>query len=308
MTDRDDLAIPDAHSGDAGPVGIVARVVAVLRALAEAEGSVAIKQLAARLDLPPSTLHRILDQLSAAGMIERAPRRRYRTSAEFAHIGALAARRAGVLRLAGPALQQVAAATGETALLGVLLPRTLSMMFVDKADALRPVCYPIRLHQPRSMLWGATGLCILAWLDAGQVARVLARRERSPIDRSPGPDPQHLADRLARIRARGYAITFSEQTSGAVGIAAPVFGPDGRVVGDLCITVPDARFSAAHEPGFASVLKVQAAQLSRTLAAMHPAAIPEAETDPPPASAGPLDFHATRSRARRRLARGINAL
>jgi DNA-binding IclR family transcriptional regulator len=257
-------AVAEDAAGAAG-VGVVSRVVGLLRSLAEAQGSVSIKDLSAELGLAPSTLHRLLDQLIGAGMIERAPHRRYRVSAEFSRVGALAARKAGVLRLARPVLEEVAQETAETCMLGMLLPQTLTMMFVDKAPAAQPVPYEIRMHRNRSLLWGATGLCMLAWLDPPELESVLARGELSPVDGNGPPDGAVLAERLAGIRARGYALTRGEQTRGAVGIAAPVFGARGRIVADLCITLPQTRFHARDEARFASLLKDRAAQLSRVV-------------------------------------------
>ncbi|WP_170985257.1 IclR family transcriptional regulator [Roseomonas sp. AR75] len=249
-------------------MSVVARVVGLLRSMAEAQGSASIKELSEALGLAPSTLHRLLDQLIEAGMIERAPQRRYRVSAEFSRIGALAARKAGVLRLARPVLEDVAQETAETCMLGVLLPQTLTMMFVDMAPAARPVPYEIRMHRNRSLLWGATGLCMLAWLGPRALSDILARGEPSPVDGQVPPDRAALAERLARFRARGYAITRGEQTKGAVGIAAPVFGARGRVVADLCITLPQARFSAGDEARFAGLLKDRAARLSRVMGSL----------------------------------------
>ncbi len=262
---------PRGRADDQAAGGVVARVVCLLRAVAQAEGSISIKQLGAEVGLAPSTVHRLLDHLASAEMVERAPHRRYRVSGEFSRIGALAARRAGVLRLAEPSLRQVSDMTGETALLGVLLPQTLRMIFVDKANAATPVQYPIGMHRTRSLLWGATGLCLLAWLGDEEIARVLNRRERSPVSSAPAPNQRVLAARLAEIRARGYAITFGEQTVGAVGIAAPVFGPDRRIVADLCMTVPQTRFARGDEARFAGLLTSRAAQLSRMLGFQPPA-------------------------------------
>ncbi|WP_144183394.1 IclR family transcriptional regulator domain-containing protein [Elioraea rosea] len=126
------------------------------------------------------------------------------------------------------------------------------------------------MHRNRSLLWGATGLCLLAWLGEAEIARVLNRRERSPVSDAPGPTLRVLGDRLARIRERGYAITFGEQTIGAVGIAAPVFGADRRIVADLCMTVPKERFSRSDEARFAELLMSRAGQLSRMLGFQPP--------------------------------------
>lgn len=255
-------------AGGAAGVSVVSRVIGLLRSLAEAQGSVSIKDLSDELGLAPSTLHRLLDQLIEAGMIERAPHRRYRVSAEFSRVGALAARKMGVLRLARPVLEDVARETAETCMLGMLLPQTLTMMFVDKAPAARPVPYAIHMHRNRSLLWGATGLCMLAWLGPKELEDVLARGEPSPVDGNSPPEGAVLAERLARIRARGYAITRGEQTTGALGMAAPVFGARGQIVADLCITLPQARFGAGDEPRFARLLKERAAQLSRVVGSL----------------------------------------
>jgi DNA-binding IclR family transcriptional regulator len=126
------------------------------------------------------------------------------------------------------------------------------------------------MHRNRSLLWGATGLCMLAWLGPQELEDVLARGELSPVDGNSPPDGAVLAGRLARIRARGYAITFGEQTTGAVGMAAPVFGARGRIVADLCITLPQVRFGAGDEPRFAHLLKERAAQLSRVFGSLTP--------------------------------------
>jgi DNA-binding IclR family transcriptional regulator len=251
-----------AEEAGAG-ISVVSRVVAVLRAFAEGGNSVSIKDLSEQLGLAPSTLHRLLDQLVAAGLIDRTSARRYRVSNEFSRIGALAARKSGVLRLARPVIQEVTQRTTETCMLGMLLPQTLTMMFVDKTTSPLPMPYPIRMHQTRSLLWGATGLCLLAWLSPSQVERVLGRGERSPVDGQTPPDEKALKERLATIRAQGYAMTRGEQTHGAVGMAAPVFGANRTIIGDLCITLPQSRFSAADESRFASLLMQRARELSR---------------------------------------------
>jgi DNA-binding IclR family transcriptional regulator len=261
------------ETGGTAAVGVVSRVVGLLRSFAEAGGSVSIKQLSGELGLAPSTLHRLLEQLVEAGMIERAPHRRYRVGAEFSRIGALAARKAGVLRLARPVLEDVARETAETCMLGMLLPQTLTMMFVDKVPAAQPLPYEVRVHRTRSLLWGATGLCILAWLGQQELEDVLRRGELSPVNGRSPPQGVVLAERLARIRARGFAITRGEQTRGAVGMAAPVFGAYGRIVADLCITVPQARFHAGDEAAFARLLTERAAQLSCVTGSL-PASLP----------------------------------
>lgn len=268
------MPLPLGRSGSCEPAetGVVSRVVAVLRAIAEAGQPVSVKELAETLDLAPSTVHRLLDQLSQAGMVARAPLRRYRASVEFSRLGTLVSKRTGVLHLARPAMEAVARETRETCLLGMLLPGSVRGILVDKQDAQAPVPYVISMRSNRSLLWGATGLGMLAWLDRREIIRALGQGDASPLDGSPPPGEMALMARLAGIRARGYAITHGERTRGAVGMAAPIFSADRRVIGDLCLSVPQVRFDARREADYAGLLVQEAARLSQVLSRAEPVA------------------------------------
>ena len=75
--------------------------------------------------------------------------------------------------------------------------------------------------------------------------------------------PQHVAAGIGRIE--GYAASRGEKIPGAVGLGVPVLMTGGKVVGSLCLTIPQMRFEAAQEPALTDLLKQQAALLSRAL-------------------------------------------
>jgi DNA-binding IclR family transcriptional regulator len=52
---------------------------------------------------------------------------------------------------------------------------------------------------------------------------------------------------------------------GAVGMGAPIFDHSGRVIGGLCITIPEVRYSALLEKPLSDLLKAQAHKLSTAL-------------------------------------------
>lgn len=98
------------------------RIIAMLRLFAEGGDTFSIHEIAQRLDLAPSSVHRLLAGLVDENIVERAAKRRYCVGREFGRIGALVARKIDVRRLARPMLQTILAATGETAMLGIMLP------------------------------------------------------------------------------------------------------------------------------------------------------------------------------------------
>jgi len=60
-------------------------------------------------------------------------------------------------------------------------------------------------------------------------------------------DPELLDAELMRVRQLGYAVTHGQRVVGAVGIAAPIWGPTGRVLGSIVVTVPEQRFQPSLE-------------------------------------------------------------
>ena len=67
------------------------------------------------------------------------------------------------------------------------------------------------------------------------------------------------------MRDRGYAFSREERRLGGVGIAAPVFGPGGKVVGEVGVSVPTQRFRAPDETRLAVLVKECAAAVTTAL-------------------------------------------
>jgi DNA-binding IclR family transcriptional regulator len=136
-------------------------------------------------------------------------------------------------------------------------------MAVCKIDALNPLRYSVDLFQPMSIMWGATGRSVLAFLPESVVAELIEEAEPSPATGAPLPPAPKMMAELAQIRDRGYAITHGQKITDAVGIAAPVFAAGCQPVGSLCVTIPKYRFQPKMEPKIASVLVREADNLSK---------------------------------------------
>jgi DNA-binding IclR family transcriptional regulator len=62
-------------------------------------------------------------------------------------------------------------------------------------------------------------------------------------------------------------VSLGQRTEGAVALAAPVRDADDRVVGTVCLTLPDNRFQVADESRLAAVLTAAATEASAVLRA-----------------------------------------
>lgn len=245
--------------------GLTARIIGVLRAFAEGETVLSVKQLSARLSLPPSTVHRLLDQLLTLGIVDRAPQRRYRVGTELFRIGSLLGHKLPIVEVARPLMQEVVQRCNETCTLSLYLPATRQRLLAAKIDPTHPLRLKLRMHEHQSPLWGAAGRAILAFLPDPEVKAILAEAPRCPFTGRAPPDVRRLKSALGEVRSKNYAIAYGELLSrGTVAVAAPVFGANG-VLGNLCIIAPVFRAGADCEPHFAGLVMRQAHRLSALL-------------------------------------------
>lgn len=222
--------------------GTIQRSFEILRFVAMAETPVSVSEVSDALDLPMSTCHRLLNALIDEGMLlKHEATRRYAVGPGLHSLAGAVAERTSLLDLARPAMRVLAERTGETVLLGIYVRARQRMMFVGKEDSREPLRYRVTLNVPLSLVWGASGRAILAFLPAAAVKQILSAVEPSPGTGEP-LDRRRLNADLALIRERGWAISQSEKVDGAVGIAAPITAGDQEVVGCLCLTTPAVRF------------------------------------------------------------------
>lgn len=245
--------------------GTVKRVVEVLRFFAE-RGEATLKEMSIALALAPSTCHRLIELLGREGLIEQdSAHRRYRVGVEMFRISAQVQSRNDIRSIAVPFLRELAAACDETCVLSVYLPVEGKIFFAERADSSRALRYQVAMNVPVSVLWGASGRSILAFLDPATVDRIYRSEGRAPGSGEALPPRRALDKDLAAIRKRGYEVTHGQKIAGAVGISAPVFGVDGKVVGSLCVTVPESRIKAKDHARLGAMVMSTARRLSQAI-------------------------------------------
>ncbi|HXF55098.1 MAG TPA: IclR family transcriptional regulator, partial [Hyphomicrobiaceae bacterium] len=217
--------------------GITSRIIGILRAFADGESVMGVKQLSERLELPPSTVHRLLDQLLEHGMVERAPHRRYRIGTEFFRMGCRVESKFRIIELARPIMQKLVDQVGETCSLSIYASNSRQRLMLAKVD--HPD-HPLRYTQPvletRALCFGAAGRAILAHLPAADIEQIYAESPQvSPTGKPLPPYAELLCD-LEKIRADGFAFARGELLStDTAAVAAPFFGQQRRVMGALCV-------------------------------------------------------------------------
>lgn len=223
------------------PIGKTLRA---LSWLAESSASeVGVRQLAAAMKIAPSSAHRILLALSEAGFVRQDGKtQRYMLGGEFLRLAHLAVAKAPLRQAAVEAMRRLVERCNEPALLAVYDDVRREMIFAASVEPAHASQSAIQLNTWIPVRTGASGLAILAFLEDAEIQSVIRRvNVTPPADRIFG-ERDHLQTELATVRRQGYALTRCQLIAGAVGLAAPIFNGNGKVVGDICVTVPEQRF------------------------------------------------------------------
>lgn len=225
----------------------IERALAVLTALTD--GPRGVTEVADRVELPKSTVARLLGTLQSEGVVEQVPGgTRYRLGPRIATLAAGVRSTGTLVGLARPHLEELAAAVGETA--GLSVADGFEVQYIDQVDTSHQVQVRDWTGSSVPMHAVPSGLVLLAGAAPATVDAFLAR----PLERFTDQtmtDPAALRARLVHVRAVGHAWVHGEFAEELNSVAAPVIDPRGTVVAAVHVHGPSYRF-----PGEADEVEV----------------------------------------------------
>lgn len=224
----------------AGPQS-VGRIFAVLDRLAATPSGATLSELATAARAPKTSLVGLLAGLIAEGCLRRDDARRYLIGPRVQGLAVQVLAGRELVLLARPALADLAAKTGETAVLGALATDADLAVYLDKVESTNPIRYAVSIGERRELYCTAMGKMLLAHFDAERRRRYLRTSVRKRWTSTTIVETDKLEVELERIRRDGLARTEEERFVGASGIAAPIFDRDGVLAGAIALAGPTAR-------------------------------------------------------------------
>jgi DNA-binding IclR family transcriptional regulator len=175
-----------------------------------------VSEIARALELPKSTVHRLLQALVRRGLVEQEGGR-YAPGARLVALGLGAQERDPVVGAARPVLDEEARALGETVFL--MAPRSGGLVVLDKAEGAGFLRAAPRLGEAVPLHATAAGKLAFAFapdrfpLEPAALERFT---ERTVVD------PEALRAEVERARKQGWAENHGEWIEGLSVVAAPV--------------------------------------------------------------------------------------
>jgi DNA-binding IclR family transcriptional regulator len=219
----------------------VGTAIALLKCFSAEEHELGVSEIARKLGVAKSTVHRLARTLIADGMLEQnAENEKYRLGITLFGLGALVRRRMNLSSEARQDLFALRNATGETVQLAIL--DGAEIMFVYNLESTQAIRVNSDIGVRKPAFCTASGRAILAFQADEIVATALGA---SLVRRTPKTEvePGRLRKLLGEVRARGFAIEDEESEAGMRAIAAPVRGAGGVVVGSVAVAGPVQRLS-----------------------------------------------------------------
>ncbi len=241
----------------------VARAIELVSFLADRDParSWGVRELSASLSLPVSAIHRTLMTLEEQGWIERGDESgSYRLALNLFRMALALSGEIPLRRAALPAMHEITAACRETTVLGLFDYARLQMCFIAQVDTPYPFRFAVEHHRWAPIHAGASGLSILAFLEREVQEAVLARYGLPSVTNDTITDAAKLRQELETIRQRGYAISKGQRHPGTVGIAAPIIGHNGIVLGNISVLTPVERSSDHGGPDATAALVMKASE------------------------------------------------
>ena len=216
----------------------LSKIFAILETVvAGQDKGVTYSEIVAARNLPKSSVHRILKDLTEIGYLNFNPEtKKYFGSFRLAALGAEIMSQFHLREHIRPFLLSLQRETEHTINLGVLDGRV--GVFVDKLES-RDFGIKLFSEIGKTFPLHCTGLgkSLLAYSTEEIVEQLLAQKLEAVTDRTI-TDPDDFRRELASIRHQGYAVDDQEITRGIMCAAAPVFGFDGKVMCAVSITFP----------------------------------------------------------------------
>lgn len=218
------------------------RAFLVVSAVGDSETPIGLGELARRVKLHKSTVHRLTVVLERHGYIERdAISGNYRLGSKLFELGMRAVAKVEIAVVARPLLQQLVTTTGETAHVGVL--RGAELVSLANVETTWQVRSPATVGCRSAAHTTASGKAILAFTPSWAVDHFLSTTVLKAFTRNTITTAAQFRAALEEARAKGYAVDDEEFEEGLRCVAAPVRDHSEQVIASIGIAGPASRLT-----------------------------------------------------------------
>ena len=241
-------------------IQVLDRMMSLLDALADSDEAQSLKRLSELTDLHPSTAHRILNDMVACRLVERADSGTYRLGLKLLELGNLVKARLSVRDAAQLPMRALHKLTGQTVNLSVR--QGDEIVYIDRAYSERSGMQVVRAIGGRAPLHlTSVGKLFLADDDSVKLKSYVSKTGLNGHTQNSINDLTQLEKELDLVKSLGHARDDEELELGVSCMAAAILDDTGKLVAGLSLSAPTERM----QDEWLKSLKDTATQISKSL-------------------------------------------
>jgi DNA-binding IclR family transcriptional regulator len=232
---------------EGGIVQSVERALTLLEILSAEGRPMSITDIANRVKLKISTVHRLLATLILKGYVEQeAEGSKYKLSLKLLSIGQSSIYPIDLRTRVRPHLEELVSRCNETANLSIL--DNGEVVYIDQVESTNIVIVKMfaTVGTRRQAHSSGSGKVLLAYLSPAEQERTLAGMELKRYTNETITDREILKKELERVRSQGYALDMGERERDMRCVAAPIRRHDGAVVAAISVSGPSTRITSYY--------------------------------------------------------------
>ena len=219
------------------PIKVLDKTFSILDILLQHGSTMHMTEIAEKLGLYPSTIHRILDTLRHWGYVEQDPKtQKYRLGLKLLELGMAKLHQMDLAREATPYLKELVKQCNETVHLGVLEGgEVLYLAKEESSQTIRMISY---VGKRAPLHCTALGKVLLTYLSTEERKKILGEKVLPRLTENTITDKRELEKELSKVREQGFALDREENEKDVRCIAAPIRNHQGEVIAAISISSP----------------------------------------------------------------------
>ena len=212
------------------------RTVEILKLVSKNPEGITLDEICERMGLPQTSAYDIVTTLGEMGMVNvlRGQKQRYTIGLTAYRIGINYTNNLDFIGTIEPQLRAFAKEVGKTVFFGTRSGHEI--VYICKFEPENPIITTSTVGSKNPMYCTSLGKAILAFTDEETCGEILGQIKFQKKTERTILSVEALKKELERVREQGYALDAREVEEHMECVGAPVFGPDGNVLGAISIS------------------------------------------------------------------------
>ena len=241
----------------------VTTAIHLLKTFTETDQELGISELAKRLNIAKSTVHRLASALLDEGFLQQNPETgRYGLGVGLFSLGSLVRSQLDVTTESKTYLNALRAQVGENVRLAVL--ERDSIVILHDFEGPQTLRLRSATGQLRPAFCTAEGICLISGLRQPQLEAFLAYPRKKRTDQTV-VEEEGIVAKIRQVKRRGYAFEDEECDEGTRCVAAPIYNAEARIVAAVGVAGPRVRIKKSQVPALAQTVIATANEISQRM-------------------------------------------